>query len=125
MDMLSKLITPGILFLLTLASGVWLSSAGKPLNNIIFTIHKLIALAVVVLTIIQMYKLFAITEIQLLFMALIIFTGLCVLALFATGALMSLANPAYNIWLTIHKVAPALAFISMSVMVYLLAGGKI
>jgi hypothetical protein len=119
------LISPGILFLLTLASGVWLSHSGKPLNTIIFTLHKLIALAAVIVTAIQVYKILHNTEIHSLLISLIIFIGLCVLALFATGAMMSIGKPAYHLQLTIHKVAQFLVAISLAVMVFLLTGRKL
>ena len=122
MDILAKFSTPGILLLLTLVSGLWLSNSGKPLNNIIFTIHKLVALAVVVTSIIQMYKLLKGSDIQSLIWALIVFTGLCVVALFATGALMSLEKMNYTVLLTIHRVAPVLALFSMAGAIYLLGG---
>jgi len=118
-------IMPGIIFLLTLASGVWLSNSGKPLNTILFTLHKLIALAAVVVTAIQVYGILKNTEIQGLLVALMVLTGVCVLALFATGALMSQAKPVRGILLTIHQVAPFLAVISMAVTIYLLAGRKL
>ena len=38
MDITSKFITPGIVFLLTLVFGFWLSNAGKPYNGILFNI---------------------------------------------------------------------------------------
>ena len=122
MDILAKFSTPGILFLLTLVSGLWLSNAGKPLNNIIFTIHKLVALGVVVTTIIQLYNLIKITDIQSLILALIVVTGLCVVGLFATGALMSAEKMNYAALLTIHRAAPVVAIISMVGAIYLLAG---
>jgi hypothetical protein len=101
-----------------------LSHTGKPLNAIIFNIHKLIALAAVIITAIQIYKILHNTEIQVLLIALIIFTGLCVLALFVTGALLSLGKPVNHILLTIHPVAPFLAIIALTVLVYLLTGRK-
>ena len=122
MDSLAKFSTPGILFLLTLVSGLWLSSSGKPYKSIIFNIHKLIALAVVVTVIIQLYNLFKITDVQSLIVLLIVLGGLCLAALFATGALMSLEKMNYAVLLTIHRVAPVLAVISMGTAVYLLAG---
>ena len=122
MDVLAKFSTPGILFLLTLASGLWLSNSGKPLNSIIFNIHKLIALGVVITIIIQMYNLLKITDVRFLILLLIVFSGLCVVALFATGALMSLGKMNYTVLLNIHRVAPVLAIISMAATIYLLAG---
>ena len=122
MEILAKFSTPGILFLLTLVSGFWLSSAGKPLNNIIFTIHKLIALAVVITIIIQLYNLHKVTDVHTLILLLIVFTGLCVVTLFATGAFMSVGKMNYAVLLTIHRVAPVLAVISMGAAIYLFPG---
>ena len=122
MDTTSRFITPGIIFGLTLASGIWLSSSGKPLNTIIFTIHKLVALAAVILTAIQVYQLLRAAQIQSLLIALVVCAGLCVAALFVTGALMSLGKPFNEFLLTIHKVAPFVLASCMVVSVYLLAG---
>ena len=59
-----KVLTPGVLFILTLAFGVWLSRSGKPYNTLIFNIHKLIALAAVVVTAIQTFNALKIGETQ-------------------------------------------------------------
>ena len=53
MDIAARFVTPGIVFLLTLASGLWFEPRGKPLNAAIFTVHKLIALGAVAATAIQ------------------------------------------------------------------------
>jgi len=125
MDMLSKFLTPGIIFLLTLASGLWLSRTGKPLNIVIFTVHKLIALATVIFTGMAIYNLIKNTQIQFLIAALIVVVALCVLALFVTGALMSRDKPLNDNLLTVHKVAPFLVVISIVVTLYISAGNKI
>ncbi len=124
METLLKFIIPGIIFLLTVASGLWLSKFGKPLNSGIFTIHKLIALGGVIITAVQIFNDLKTIQIQFFLVALIVFTGVCVLALFATGALMSVGKVAYNLMLTIHKVAPFLLVISLALTVYLLMGRK-
>jgi hypothetical protein len=120
METVSKFMLPGIGFVLTVASGIWLSSIGKPLNTIIFTLHKLIALAAVILTGIQVYKTLQEMGIQALPMVLIVLTGLCVIALFVTGALLSLGKPVDEVLLTIHKIAPVLALLAMTGVIYLL-----
>jgi hypothetical protein len=113
------MITPGVVFLLTLASGIWLSRSGKPLNTAIFTVHKLIALAAVVAAAIQTYDMLKGAEISAILLVLIILIGLCVVALFASGALMSANKPAYNRLLTIHKIAPIAALIAGAAAIYL------
>ena len=90
----TKFILPVIIFLLTLVSGVWLSNAGKPYNNAIFTIHKLIALGAVVLAAIQIIRGFKTAGASPLTIMLFILAILAAIALFATGALMSLEKGA-------------------------------
>ena len=97
MDVVAKFITPGFIFLLTLVSGFWLSNSGKPLNTLIFTAHKLIALAAVIITSIVIYSLIENVEIQFMIVTLIVVLGLCILASFVTGALLSLDKPISNI----------------------------
>ena len=117
---LSKFILPGTIFLFTLASGVWLSKAGKPYNNAIFTLHKLVALSAVVLAAIQMAKGFKTTGVSPLVVFLSVVAILAVVALFATGALMSLDKQPYALLLTIHQIAPAVMAVASVAVLFLL-----
>ncbi len=120
MDIAARFVTPGIVFLLTLASGLWLSRAGKPLNAAIFTVHKLIALGAVAATAIQAYNALKIVDVENIFITLLVLIGLCVVALFVTGALMSAEKPGYRSLLTIHRIAPLLAVVAGVAVIYLL-----
>jgi hypothetical protein len=125
MEVASKFITPGIIFLFTLVFGVWLSKIGKPLNTIIFTAHKLIALAAVIFTSIAIHGVIKNLEVHFLIILMMIVMGLCVLALFAIGTLLSLNLPAQNIPLLIHRIIPALAVTCMGMTIYLISSGKL
>lgn len=114
-----KIIIIGLLFLFTIVSGIWLSNSGKPLNTIIFTIHKLIALAAVIFTAIVIHNLLNIVGVENVILILIMVTDLFVLTLFLSGALLSLGKPVNDILLTIHKVIPILTVISIAVIMYL------
>ena len=115
----------GLLFLLTLGSGVWLSHSGKPLNTVIFTIHKLIALATVITIAVSVYNLYHLADMRAsLVSAIIAASGLLFLALFVTGALLSLEKPASAAILRVHQVAPLLALASSSAAIYLLLNGR-
>lgn len=116
----SKIIAIGVLFLLTIISGIWLHNIGKPLNTLIFTIHKLLALATVLFTAITIYNLFKNTEIKTTILILIITAGFSLLALFISGALLSIGKLKGNIVLTIHNIATILAVFSSAVTIYLL-----
>ena len=121
MDTLTKFITPGIVFALTLIFGLWLSRSGKPYNAILFNLHKLIALGAVILTTMQIYNTFKNMEAQTLIILLIIVAAICAVALFASGAFMSIGNLNYQIMKTIHNVAPVLMVIAMALIIYLLS----
>jgi hypothetical protein len=122
MDLEAKFVIPGVLFILTLAFGFWLSRSGKPYHTLIFNIHKLIALAAVVVTAIQTFNVLKIGETQPLLSVPLIVIGLCAVALFVTGALMSANKSAYSRLLTIHKIAPLPAVLAALGVLYLLDG---
>ena len=116
-----KPITAGLLLLATIPSGIWLSRKGKPYNTGIFTIHKLIAVAAVVLIGMSIYDLHSIaglwTSIVISVFAL---TALLYLAMVATGALLSLNVSLHGITLRIHQAAPTLVFLSTTYIIYTL-----
>ena len=121
----SKTAIFGLLVVLTLVSGVWLSHSGKPYNSMIFTIHKLIALATVIIIGMNVYHLFrAMDGNTLVALSVIAVSGLLFLALFISGALLSLGKPVPEAVLKIHQVAPLLALVSSTVTFYLLVVSK-
>jgi hypothetical protein len=125
MDIFAKFSAPGIFFLVTLTFGFLLSGAGKPYNGILFNIHKLIALATVILTAIQIYNYLKITNTQVLPTIFLILAGLCIVALFATGALMSMGKLSYDGTLALHRVASILFTITIVMGIYLLGEIKL
>lgn len=122
MDIAARFVAPAGVFLLTLVFGLWLSRRGKPYNGILFNLHKLIALAAAVLTAVQVYGLLKAAHPQALPSVLCVLVGLAVVALFVTGALLSMNKPAYSTLRTIHNVAPIVAVISLALAIYLLGG---
>ena len=119
MDLAARFLTPVIVFLLTLASGLWLSRSGKPLKTGIFTVHKLIALAAVVVAALRTYNALNMVAVQPIVIVLLIVVGLCAVALFVSGTLMSAKKPGYSCLLLIHKIAPLLAVIAGVAVIYL------
>jgi len=120
MSIVLKIIGTGLFFLFTIVTGIWLSNSGKPLNTLIFNIHKLIALASVIFIAILIRNLLKNVEINHVILTLIIVTGLFVLTLFISGALLSLGKPANNIISTIHSVTPIPTVITTAMTIYLI-----
>lgn len=115
----AKLFWPALLFLLTLAFGFLLSRAGKPYNGLLFNVHKLLALGGAVVAVSQGVKLPspAGSSLALLVGALIL-AALCVVALFASGALMSAGKLDYALLLAVHRAAPVLLVIVAGLTAY-------
>ena len=117
----SKLFIPGIGLLFTLAFGFWLSRRGKPYNGFLFNVHKLIALGTVIITVMQVHKIHNNLNAQ----ALLVVAGICIVALFASDAFLSIGNLDYALMKTIHKIALSLAAVDMAVATYLLLSVKL
>jgi hypothetical protein len=121
--MLSKFVLPIVAFILTLAFGFWVSHVGKPYNGLLFNVHKLIALGAVIATIVQLTKVFRNDNSLAFIILLLVVATLCVIALFASGALMSLGKMDYALLLTVHRIAPVVLFIAMVIIILMLKGG--
>jgi hypothetical protein len=120
MDTLAKFFLPGGILVLTIGFGFWLSSGGKPYNGALFNVHKLLALAVVVLAVIQFVKTLKGAESLTWIIALLVVAALCVIALFASGAFLSIGNLEYGLLLTIHRVAIGVLVASTALLAWLL-----
>lgn len=122
----TTLILAGLLFLFTLLSGVWVSHSGKPINMVIFTIHKLIAIATIIFIALSVYNLYKALDLRTFIqLAVFVFTGLLFLALIITGALLSRNSPLPAAILRVHQVAPLLALVSSAISIYLLVSNKV
>ncbi len=124
METVSKFLVPGIILILTLLSGVWLSRSGKPLNNGILTIHKLVALGAVITLVIQTLNALNHAESQFFILLCLIIVSLCVVALVASGAFMSTEQLGYNLMLVLHNVASVGMILSLAIAIILPAGKK-
>ena len=80
-----RIIGIGILFLLIFLTGYWLSRSGKPYDTIRMTIHKLTALADIVLLVITVYWIHKTTPIQPAVLAAVIICMVCFIATIITG----------------------------------------
>jgi hypothetical protein len=118
----SKLIVSGMLFLSTVLSGFAVSHAGRPINGALFTVHKLIAVAAVIVTVMAIRQLDRTKAAGLsLEIGAIAISAVLFLALVVTGALLSRDIQLPAAILTIHQVAPALLFIFSSITIILFA----
>ncbi len=115
-----KIIVTGILFIIMIISGIWLSKLGRPLNNGVFTVHKLISLLTIVFSAITVYRLQKNIELKSIDLVFIIIMEIAFLVSIASGAILSFDNLVNKFTLTVHKASPVLLVISIAILIYLL-----
>jgi hypothetical protein len=116
----SRLVILALGFILTLVTGAWLSRAGKPFNQVVFTLHKLLALAFVIFAGVMIHHLQKPMGINPVIIGASVVILLLVLLVFITGVLLSSEKPANALVLTLHKLAPVLLALSISGALYLI-----
>ena len=120
MDIVSRILNPTLGFLVTLAFGFWLSRLGKPYNGLLFNVHKLIALATVILAGLAVYQVLKGADVATMIILLLVLAALSVIALFASGALMSAGKGEYSVMKLVHNISPFILLIAVGTTVYLL-----
>ena len=119
MDATARVAVTGLLFLLKLATGYWLSRRGKPYNVGISTLHKIISLLVIAsiaLTVRYLRRGAGLSGAQV---GALVVSGVLFLVAIGTGGVLSMVRPAPAIVSIAHKVAPYLALVSTAVTIYL------
>ena len=118
MRALSRFVLPGIVFLLTVATGFWVGYSGRPYSTLVMTVHKLLALGALIVAAVQVVRRLRAARPRSLSIVLFVLAALCAVALFASGALMSIGTLDYALALTLHRVAPAVLLLAMALGIY-------
>ena len=119
-----KIMFCGLGFVITVLSGILLSHTGRPLNSLIFAVHKLAAVGTIILAAVSFRELYRAADAQALYPALIVLAALFFLALLVSGALLSFDKLAAQLILRVHQLAPLLAGGFAALVIFLLAGNK-
>jgi hypothetical protein len=115
----SNIFIPLVLFLITVGFGFWVSKVGRPYHSGLFNIHKLFALAGVVLAVLRFRPGFSIEALTSLILLALGLTGFSVILLFASGAVMSIREDEPGIALLIHRAGPVIITICLAGMLFL------
>ena len=118
MGLSRKLVVIGLLFLATLATGFWRGNSRSPAFPGL--LHKLLGLAWVIYTAIVIYHAGRPVESRAAFFSAIAVLAVSMVALIATGSLLTLPQHESSAWLNVHRIASAIATIAGGVTVRLL-----
>jgi hypothetical protein len=114
----------GLSFVLMFLSGIWLSRAGKPLNGVLFTIHKLVGLAAAVFlgaTVYGLHQAAALSGMQLVAVAV---SGLLFLGTVVAGGVLGIGKEMPTAVLRLHQIGPVLAVLASATTLYFLLSGQ-
>ncbi|MBN1117341.1 MAG: hypothetical protein JXA77_09070 [Bacteroidales bacterium] len=110
-----KFVLTGVLYILILLSGIWLSRTGKPYNSGIFTIHKLFVLGTLIFLGITLFKGFQFSEASSLLKLCLVLSCFLLITVFVTGAVISIVEEPFLPVLWTHRVVPYISLIILSV----------
>lgn len=119
-----KIVVVGLAFLLIFVSGIWMSRVGKPYNTGLFTIHKLVGLALGVFLGVTIYRTHQAAPLGLLTIAAIVVTILFFIGTVVAGGLLSIDKPMPAVVLRLHQVGPVLSVLLTAGILYLLLKGQ-
>jgi hypothetical protein len=108
-----------ILFILKIASGIWLRNSERPISSALLNLHKLIALGTVALVVMIIRRIYLTNGADQIAVAMIILAGLLFLLAVITGGLVSLEKP-LPFMKGIHKTMPFLTALFTLLSIYLL-----
>jgi hypothetical protein len=125
MQITSRILVIGVLFLLKVLFGLWVSRSGRPFNVVVLTIHKLISLAIVALIALAVRQRGRAVGLSGGEIAAAIVTGVLFLVAIISGGLVSTDKPANAVILAVHRFVPYLVGLATAATLYLLARGTV
>lgn len=120
MSLLLKFAGTGILFLITIISGVLLHGRGRPLHSLWLNVHKLTGLVAVILFAVLFYQQIKQLSVSSQVIALLVLGGISMIGIFVSGGVMSIATESSKAMLLIHNSSTVLAILSLSASVFIL-----
>ena len=129
----SKIAVTGLLFFITLLSGIWLSRnlrlndprpSGKPLTGADSAVHKLSALAMGIIAGVTIRNLHRGIEFRSIELTAVIVAGLLFVLMVVSGSLLSLGKARNDEILALHNVGSVLTVVATKGAIYLLTCGR-
>ena len=103
---ISRILFSIVLFVLTLVSGFIVAITDNPYNIVFFTIHKLFALVTTIVTGIAIYQMQKGIGLKPVVVFLVVVSVLFVIALFSSGAMLSIQKTPASAVLIVHLLSP-------------------
>jgi len=110
-----KFIAMGLLLLAALVTGIWLGRLGEPLNPVVSTVHKLLALVWVIWAAIGVYHAARLLAPSASLIAVIAILAVSMVALIASGSVLTVPKLESAAWLAVHRIATVAAVAAFAI----------
>ena len=105
---MSKTLLAAGSLIIIIATGLWLHSKGRPLHQVIFSLHKIIVIITAVYFDIQFFRYIKLESIESWHTTMIVLTSSVFLIVFVSGALLSFDKLVHPVLQWIHRLSPYL-----------------
>ncbi len=109
----TRMIAIGVLYLLMILTGIWLTKKGKPYSLLAVNLHKFITLAMLVMLIIQVIFLNKTVGISGLVWVVVFLTAVLFLIEMVSGGILSASKEEKTMVANSHKIVPV--FLTMAI----------
>lgn len=116
----NKLILSGILLLLIIVFGFFVSGRGKPYNPFIFGIHKLLSVGLFVFLAINIVRLNQVSPLSPITTGICVIFGVFFFITMVTGGVISVEKEMPKIFSSLHKLLPYASMIFFAVSFFFL-----
>lgn len=115
----SKILISSIMIILLIPAGIFIHKTGKPYNNLVFTLHKLLTIAMVIIMLFVIVNYLKVTDIPAIQSVILGTAAISLLLLFISGGMMSL-DKLQDSMLVVHRITTGLFLLSYAALIYLL-----
>jgi len=109
-------------FLLVFLTGFWLARLGKPYGTGLLTVHKLLAVGILVFLGVSAYRAYKMSVLGAPIWFIAVIAVVAFVAMIASGGVLSAAESPPALFALLHKVTPYAAALFTAVAVYYLPG---
>lgn len=120
MNILLRMLIAGVLLILTVGTGIWMSSLGKPYRPKLFTFHKIIALVTTANMLFFILGLPGMESMEGPSVLLLLPGGLSILALFVSGVMLGNGKVSYHLASKIHSFTSILAIVTIGLFLFMM-----
>lgn len=120
MNILLRMLIAAVLLVLTVGTGIWMSSLIRPFQGRIYTFHRIVAIVTTVNMVSFVLGLLETGRVDLPLVLLLLLGGLSVISVFVSGNMLAQGKGSVNQATTIHALMSILAIVTIGLFLFVM-----